>query len=1477
MLSEENDALGKMGIERTEEERAAFAERERARMERMAHRVAEELGLDEDAVQVMTDVNEITEPKLRKAKGWFDPKTGKITVVIPNHTGTGDVLRTMLHEAVAHKGLRGLFGKRFDVFLDNVYAAADETVRRHISTLASQHAWDFRRATEEYLAGLAEDMHFEHVSPSFWQKIKLLFLQMLDRLGIRGYDAVTLTDNELRYVLWRSYQHMAHAGRYRSMEEVADKADAERAAEEDDAVRRSLRVGEYSDATADAAEAERAYAAERAADEAGMDVLLREGEEEDAASDTSGEQMQGGVAATRDALRARALQENAVHQQDFQRKLDAIGRQMGKLRQALAAQRAYDKSSVGILSGLARTMLKLGMLDKMSPSEESRLLTLMNAANGKADLTKEVDDLFDLMTKNLLRVSAARLGSLLKSRKGSTAKGAAKMGKLDAAGEQIADTVRRYCTLNDAQLSEMIADAEERMDSRNEAVAEWAANEYTGLLLARQCANDIIKSREEEKLLRKSLKDAKKELEAGVMTRDAYDEFVKATHDALRENLVGRCDAYASMISQLTGIMSDSRERAKQWRDAERERVNHIHHLANSDMQGRKTNEHRKAGGLTETLNNLSLVRFLLEPTATFEKFMRMLGSKHVHGEGNLYEKFVRGGNKCRENELRGYRDAIKALDAKAQEVLGVSHWSDIASMLRDMPTCDVAFMDGGERTNHTLTQGNLLYIYMVNKMSDGKMKLRKMGISEGDVDAIKEVLDARFVTLADWMQDEFLPSLRTKYNAVHKRMFGTSMASIDHYFPLRILSSDRSEDVDVSQDDNSDLGLPSTHTGSIIKRTRNTKALDLLNTDAFQTICSHIQEMEHWSAYAEYCRDLNTLLSYKRFRNQMKNMDTLYGSGDFLWRHFRDVCKIAVGAYKPKRSTIDSLMVNLAKGATHAKIAFRIYTALKQFLSMPAFMTDASMRDLAYNMAHPREAWTWCMENLPVFEERWKSRMSGDPRLMKTDVDWKTWRSNVAQIASRYGMAPNAFVDALTVCIGAHSIYQTRLRQYMKDGYSEEQAMERARGDASMLFNQTQQSSEGMYLSRMQVDRTYGSLLFSVYRNSSMSYTRMMIDSLRSLRQMCTPGYKEQSIEFMTKQLIRDGLSPSDARSAAERRYTRAWWRNVSGVLVYGFALPLLWNMGAVMPYLLMGDDDDRKEKFLEDCFIHSLFGPVEGLTGGDVMSGGLNMLFGDHSGKRWEYLKKEMPFSSDLYSIMQKLDYDWLTGLNDVACLMVQTGFGFNPKTFADGIAAVIDYIGSEKDLEEFGLLLLRLANAPASQTDAIYFDELGCSSLDASKMPPRELVLRYAAYKRIVNAPMTNWAYGDEHGTVVDGRLVKRGVDIVRERYSEPYLGEKDVRQLLDYASRFDKQKQALQPFLKIDPERYYDGMERLYTTYDVGLCFGVEAYRNAIGDMTDALLRAKTVDERREIVKNMEAARYNLLHSEGVQRAIGKPRE
>ena len=58
------------------------------------------------------------------AKGWYDEKTGQIVVILGNHGSVSDVIKTILHEGVAHYGLRKLFGKRFDDFLDAVYNLA---------------------------------------------------------------------------------------------------------------------------------------------------------------------------------------------------------------------------------------------------------------------------------------------------------------------------------------------------------------------------------------------------------------------------------------------------------------------------------------------------------------------------------------------------------------------------------------------------------------------------------------------------------------------------------------------------------------------------------------------------------------------------------------------------------------------------------------------------------------------------------------------------------------------------------------------------------------------------------------------------------------------------------------------------------------------------------------------------------------------------------------------------------------------------------------------------------------------------------------------------------------------------------------------------------------------------------------------------------------------------------------------------------
>ena len=223
-VSYENDSVAKLlgQSRRTAKQRREFAQRERQRMAERVESLAEKLHLDN--VEVVTDAS-VLDGKKQHAKGFYSKSTGKITIVIPNHTSTFDVEQTLLHEAVAHYGLRQLFGEHFDTFLDNVFNNADENIRRHIVDMAAKNGWNFHKATEEYLASLAEDTEFENINASWWQQIKDFFLNMLHKIGFEDFRGVTLSDNELRYILWRSYENLAEPGRYRNiLGEAADVA-----------------------------------------------------------------------------------------------------------------------------------------------------------------------------------------------------------------------------------------------------------------------------------------------------------------------------------------------------------------------------------------------------------------------------------------------------------------------------------------------------------------------------------------------------------------------------------------------------------------------------------------------------------------------------------------------------------------------------------------------------------------------------------------------------------------------------------------------------------------------------------------------------------------------------------------------------------------------------------------------------------------------------------------------------------------------------------------------------------------------------------------------------------------------------------------------------------------------------------------------------------------------------------------------------
>ena len=173
--------------------------------ENEAYSSAEKLNVP---LQVVTSTEQISDPSVksaiergRKIKGWFSVSEGKVYVYLPNASGIEDVKQTILHEGVAHYGLRKLVGdERMDDFLDEVFRNVSKETRNKIVGTLPKYGYDSRVATEEYLARMAES----GVDVSTWERIKQAFKNLLRRIGIN----IQINDNELKYILWRSAQNL---------------------------------------------------------------------------------------------------------------------------------------------------------------------------------------------------------------------------------------------------------------------------------------------------------------------------------------------------------------------------------------------------------------------------------------------------------------------------------------------------------------------------------------------------------------------------------------------------------------------------------------------------------------------------------------------------------------------------------------------------------------------------------------------------------------------------------------------------------------------------------------------------------------------------------------------------------------------------------------------------------------------------------------------------------------------------------------------------------------------------------------------------------------------------------------------------------------------------------------------------------------------------------------------------------------------
>ena len=1228
-------------------------------------------------VKIVRGLDELPEGAVRKAiekgrnvKGWFDTKTGEVVIYLPNAKGEEDAKATFLHEIVGHKGLRALFGeKSYDDEMVRIYGQLPVEVRKRVADGAiREYGGDIAIAMDEFLAEQAE----RNEVPSWWDKVVSSFRDFLRKMGI----SLELSDNDVRYLLWRSRKNLE---RNNPLEIAADVD-----------MRNRLGIGEYgiraerfretTDTNGEDMFAElpdenpvpnpslldaykkrifelnaRISSLERKIDshitaeelsieeikkEIGSDIISEIGKGE-----LSSLLLQVKNAKTKKSLEKIFMNVKRIALSAQSRKLQRMMDKMLSLKvqdvngKNMSIAKNVDDSTRRIFSFIRG---KLSDIKKSGLEDDILYLKRDNRKQQEEirRLERTIRDTSDISVKDEALAAIEQSRRIIEENK----------GRIQELRDEKNELEKQIAASSDIDVEKEMSALNEKMDRAAQGETVWTQGDSE-----RMAALNIISGQ----IMNKSHDFEIQSIELDIQQRllnnsNLYKDRMKEPSENKRRHINNIINENRRQVVALERLINDTRAmQVKQLQMTIEQLEELISNGKNSLLRRTEEEVKRKCrliGKAIETVDGKPidiydkksteegvLKKFFSAPLGSFEYMCKRVNTKTLGKDGFLYKYFVAGKDgvmKAYDTYVLGMEELRDRLDNKSKEIFGKKYdevWtlSDKTVNSSGVHIVDTkSKIDGGYGVKYEipLSKGQAMYIYQVWKMNDGRTKLEMQGFDEESIVEIRDFIGNDYIKFADWIQEELLPELRERYNAKYLEMYGTSLADIKDYVPLRIVKKSTRQESDLSEDKERRKTLEE-RAGSLIKRVVNTRPVDI-TMNAFDVLFDHGRQMEEWNAYARVRRDLDAVLSNTTFRNQLD----ANSRGSF--HNFYDAAAVATKTYHPDQNKfMDEVLGKLSKGIVGGNIAWRLSTALKQVLSAPAFwgysQSPIYMKSLLVNAAKMSVTFKWCMENIPSFRERVFQGTAGNEKLEE---------GSISKYLDKYietGMIPNKLVDAVTCSIGAKSIYDYRYGQLVKQGLAEDEARNQALMDADIYYNQTQQSSHPAFLSPMQMSRSIMDRMITTYQNSNIGYVRKVLaayyDLTRSLK------WKELQKNY-TDMYVQEGMNEDEASSKAYRKLLNENRKTAFEAVLFAWGMNLLWNIGSkgLLGFFVGDGDDDDNDLAKGISFF--LTSPIKGMPGGNLLESiasgyGMNpLLVYDELDK----FMKEVKFAVDEYGLI-------------------------------------------------------------------------------------------------------------------------------------------------------------------------------------------------------------------------------------------------